>query len=114
MFPLRVFFTLCFLALMAATVTTPLSWARFNFAPDASQPHQEISRHTFFEVQPSIPDLAPTFNFSPSYDLLLITQAYEQKLESVGGSQPNNWPILFSRIYRQILPSKSDGSDPSA
>jgi hypothetical protein len=111
---LRVFLALFVFALTLATLTRPLNRAKFNFAPELGQLHQGLSRHTFLEVPASSPDVAPAFTFFATDHLRLPTNAYERTFEIGSARQPENWPIVFSGIYRHVPPSKPADPDPSA
>jgi hypothetical protein len=111
---LRVFLALFVVALTVATLTRPLHRAKFNFAPEAGQAHQEISRHTYLEVSGSNPHIAaPDVHFI-SDDMRLIIRAHLRIPEPIIAHQPDNWPIVYSEIYRRLPPPTSGDSDPSA
>jgi len=109
----RVFLALFVLALTVATLTKPLNRAKFNFAPDVGQLHQGLTRHTFLEVAASSPDIAAYTCFATD-QVGLVRPAREHGFEVVSARQPDNWPIVFSGIYRHVPPSQSGDSEPSA
>ncbi len=110
---LRIVFALFFLALTVAAVTRPLIRAKFNFAPDMVRMDQGITGHTYLEVGATTPDVAAVFCYVAD-DIVRPTMRLDQPtLEVAGGRQVDNWPIVFSGIYRRI-PSKTGDSDPSA
>jgi hypothetical protein len=104
---LRAFLALFVVALTVATLTRPLNRAKFNFAPEAGQAHQEISRHTYLEVTGSRPHIAaPDVHFI-SDDMRLIIQTHLRIPEPIIAHQPDNWPFVYSEIYRRLPPPTS-------
>jgi hypothetical protein len=112
--PLRAILALFFLTLAVTVVAAPLSRAKFNFAPEVVRLHHGLTRHTYLEVAAGSRDLASIHYSFLADHLRLIAQAHQPRLEVMAAGQPDNWPIVFSGIYRHIPPSKSGDSDPSA
>ncbi len=110
----RAVLALFFFALITSGVVTPLSRAKFNFAPDWRQTHQGISRHTYLEVGIGIPKLPGPYPSFLSGDPPLLTQLREPGPKLAGARMPDNWCIVFAAVYRHIPRSRSRDPDPSA
>jgi hypothetical protein len=111
--PLRLLCALFFLALTVAAVTRPLIRAKFNFAPDVVRLEQGITNHTYLEVGAATPDIAPVFCSLIANGLQPVMQSDRPTLDCTNARQVDNWPTVFSAIYRHI-PPKSGDSDPGA
>src|SRR5262249_7484235 len=112
--PLRAAFALFFLSLTMTVVPNPLSRAKFNFAPELLGTNHGVGRHTDLEVSAGTRDLAPIHYSFMADDLGPIALSHETRLELAIPGQPDNWPIVFTGIYRHIPPLKSGDPDPSA
>lgn len=106
--------TVLFCALAVAATTRPLSRTGLSLAPQLSQVHQGLERHTFFEVSAGGSHSQALYDLLIRSELFLIAATQEPGFRVVSARQPDNWPVLFSPVYRHIPQSKSGDSDLSA
>jgi len=108
----RVILMVPFCVLAVAAVTGPLRRTRLELAPQLNQLHQELERHIVFEVSAGGSHTQTLYDLLIRRDLpLMVATQRQQRFRIVSARQPDNWPIVFSPVYRHIPPSKSSDSE---
>jgi hypothetical protein len=110
----HIILTVFFCALAVAATTYPLARMRLGGSPQLSPVHQQLERHTFFEVSAGGPQSQTLHVLVVGRVLPIMADRQEQFSRLHNIRQSPNWPIRFSPSYRHIPPSKSRDSDPSA
>jgi hypothetical protein len=110
----HIILTVFFCALAVAATTRPLSRTGLSLAPQLNQVHQGLERHTFFEVSAGGPHTQALYDLLIRSGPSLMAATQEPGFPAPSARQPDNWPVVFSPVYRHIPPSKSGDSDLSA
>lgn len=106
----HIILTMLVCALAVAATTRPLSRTRLGLAPQLNQIHQGLERHTYFEVAADGAHHHAVYDLLVRSNLPLIALAQQQSSKLVSTRQQDNWPVLFSPLYRHI--PRADQGDP--
>jgi hypothetical protein len=98
-----------FLCLLAVAATTrPLARTHLGSRATFSQLNPRLDRNTYFEVSASASHTHAIRNLLIHRDLSLVAIAQTQSFQTPVERQLDNWPVLFSPVYRHIPPSSLD------
>jgi hypothetical protein len=111
---LHIILTVLFCAFAVAATSRSLSRTRLGFATQVDQVHRGLERHAFFEVSADGSRGWALSELLILSDRPLLPVTQEQSFQLVNTRQQNNWPMVFSPVYRHIPPSKAADSDLSA
>jgi hypothetical protein len=98
-----------FLCLLAVVATTrPLGRAHLGTRPHLNELNPRLDRNTYFEVSTGASHTHAIHDLLIHRNLSLVAIAQTQSFQVPFRRQPDNWPILFSPVFRHIPPSNPD------